>query len=72
MHHRDYQHRGEEYLYLDSLRVLCGQCHKMHHGLATVDEVRMILRRIFSGVIPSDEKVMEAYEFSVAARKYLP
>jgi hypothetical protein len=31
VHHRTYDHRGEEFAYLMDLRLLCSRCHKMVH-----------------------------------------
>ena len=33
IHHRTYDHRGEEYAFLTDLRLLCGRCHNMAHEL---------------------------------------
>jgi hypothetical protein len=33
IHHRTYDHRGEEYAYLMDLRLLYGRCHNMAHEL---------------------------------------
>lgn len=31
VHHRSYQHRGEEYRHLEDLVLLCSTCHARHH-----------------------------------------
>lgn len=32
-HHKTYEHRGSEHLYLGDLEVLCDICHKHHHNI---------------------------------------
>lgn len=34
VHHRKYDHRGQEHLFLGDLTTLCQKCHKQHHGVA--------------------------------------
>lgn len=33
VHHKTYEHRGQEFLYLDDLIVLCKNCHERHHNI---------------------------------------
>jgi 5-methylcytosine-specific restriction endonuclease McrA len=32
VHHRTYEHHGEEHQYLDDLILLCHPCHSKFHG----------------------------------------
>ena len=32
LHHKTYEHRGSEHLYLEDLIILCTACHKKLHG----------------------------------------
>lgn len=39
VHHRSYEHRGDEMNHLEDLICLCRRCHKLYHGhLATPSE----------------------------------
>lgn len=33
IHHKTYDHHGEEHLYLDDLVILCRYCHESAHGI---------------------------------------
>jgi len=38
VHHRIYDHRGEEYAFLSDLKLLCGRCHNMIHEVKVMVE----------------------------------
>lgn len=36
VHHRSYEHRGEEQQYMEDVIVLCARCHAKHHGIPSM------------------------------------
>lgn len=46
VHHRTYQHHGEEHLHLDDLTTLCHVCHERHHFPPQPEEHKVIVKTI--------------------------
>lgn len=71
VHHRTYAHRGEEWNFMGDLQILCRQCHKERHGLASVKEVTEIMkRRMNAWKYPREDREAEPHTLRSAADVY--
>ena len=59
IHHPNYDHKGEEVLFMDSIQTLCPACHNMEHP----DKKRRKKRKSNSNLIKARKEAKELKEF---------